>query len=108
MDLVTTSQVFLVGFLGGILLELIHWYNLRREDNFPEYIRSPFYWGVSMLMAAAGGFLAVLYFGSRAQGMIVLHVGLSAPLIIQKLTTTIATVPGGRGARASILNFFRW
>lgn len=108
MELVTTEQVFLVGFLGGLLLEFMHWYNLRREDNFPSYVRSPFYWGLSLGMSTIGGLLALVYFGSRAQAIIVLHVGLSSPLIIQKLTTTIATVPGARGAKTNVLNFFQW
>jgi hypothetical protein len=108
MALATTAQVFLAGLAGGALVELVHWYSLRREPQFPVYVRSVFYWVLSGLMAVAGGGLAVLYFGARAEGILALHVGLSAPLILQKLATTVAEPPGAKGGGASITSFFRW
>jgi hypothetical protein len=67
------------------------------------------YWAISAVMALTGGVLAWLYFGSRADGIITLHVGLSAPLILQKLTTTIAHTPGGRSSELpEWVRFLRW
>ena len=59
-------------------------------------------------MAAVGGGLSWLYFGSQADAIVTFHVGLSTPLILQKLTTTMASVPGGKGTGPSIVSFFTW
>src|SRR5271157_514645 len=108
MVLIGLYQVFLAGFLGGAILELMHWYNIRQRATWPIYSKSVTYWIITVAMAATGGLLTMFYFGSRADGIVALHVGLSTPLILQKLTTTIATVPGGKGGGAGILEFFRW
>jgi hypothetical protein len=101
-------QVFLVGFLGGVLLEIVHWYAVRKDGRLPDYVGNVQYWVASLVMALAGGGLAVLYFGSRAEGIVALHVGLSAPLILQKLATTVADVPGAKGIQRGLLDFCRW
>src|SRR5580700_10883585 len=92
--------VFLVGTLGGAFAELLHWWNLRQQEVLPAYVKRPFYWIVTVLLMVAGGGMAVLYFGARADGMIVLHVGAGTPLILQKLVTSI---PEPKGARAVTL-----
>jgi hypothetical protein len=97
-----------VGLAGGGVLELVHWYNIRRDENLPAYAASPLYWTVTALMAIVGGALALIYFGSQAEPVVTFHVGVSTPLILQKLTTTIANVPGARGAGPSLVNFFTW
>jgi hypothetical protein len=108
MTLNSAMQVFLVGFLGGVLLEIVHWYAVRKDGRLPDYAGNVQYWLASLVMALAGGGLAVLYFGSRAEGIVALHVGLSAPLILQKLSTTVAEVPGAKGVRRGLLDFFNW
>lgn len=108
MSLDTPWQVFLAGTAGGCLLELLHWYGLRRDGKLPEYARNLFYWLVTICMALAGGALAWLYFGGKAEGVVVLHVGLSTPLILQKLTTTLAQTPGGKGGGPGLVKFFTW
>ena len=105
--LTSTIQVFCVGAAGGIVLELTHWYALRRDPILPTYAKSPFYWTITLAMILIGGILTVLYFGDRAEPIVTFHVGLSAPLILQKLTTTVASVPG-KGAGPSIISFFSW
>lgn len=109
MTLTTTWQVFFAGLAGGIVLEFVHWYAIRRDGNWPAYGKDPVYWLISAGMAIIGGGLAVLYFGARAEAIVALHVGLSAPLIIQKLSTTLApTPPGAKGDDKSIRSFFDW
>jgi hypothetical protein len=109
MVLSSFSQVFLAGFCGGALLELLHWYSLRRDtERFPQYARSPLYWFITLAMACAGGGLAVLYFGGRADGILAVHVGLSTPLLIQKLTTTVVQQPGAKSLTPSPISFFSW
>ncbi|MCK1728919.1 hypothetical protein [Bradyrhizobium sp. 142] len=108
MTLNSGLQVFLVGFFGGILIELVHWYAIRKDGRLPDYAKSAQYWIASVVMALVGGGLAVLYFGSKAEGIVALHVGLSAPLILQKLTTTIAEPAGAKGVRRDLIDFFKW
>ena len=110
MALTNTYQVFLVGFLGGVILELMHWYNIYKSPmgTFPIYSKSVGYWIITGAMAVTGGLLTMFYFGSQADAIVALHVGLSTPLILQKLTTTIATVSGAKGVGAGFLDFFRW
>ncbi len=109
MSLTSILHVFLVGTSGGIVLEFFHWYALRRENRLPAYARRVVNWVLSAIMAVVGGFLAMLYFGASADGIVVFHVGLSAPLILQKLTSTLALTPGAKGvSRASWLEFFKW
>ena len=109
MPLTSAIEVFIAGTFGGVLLELMHWWNLRRrKTRFPEYARSPFYWSVTLLMAAAGGLLAVVYFGQQAEALIALHVGISTPLILQKLGASLAQ-PGARSFdRAGLIDFLSW
>jgi hypothetical protein len=107
MSLTSSWEIFLVGTVGGILLEILHWRGLLREGTLPDYAHNPFYWVVTALLALAGGLMAWLYFGSRAQGIVALHVGLSTPLILQKLTTTLAPT-GAHGAGPRLVRFFKW
>jgi len=109
MPLVTPLQVFAVGFTGGVLLEILHWYALRKERRMPPYARNPIYWIVTALMALAGGGLALIYFGGRTEAILALHIGISTPLILQKLSTTAFKTPGGKGrGDVGLLSFFDW
>ncbi|MEG1422096.1 MAG: hypothetical protein RSA95_14420 [Citrobacter sp.] len=108
MPLQTLWAVFLVGSVGGFALELLHWYTLRRENRLPAYATSPIYWCITLAMIVLGGVVAVLYFGARADGIVAFHVGASAPLLLQKLTSTLATQTGARNIETTPLSFMRW
>ena len=107
MTLTSMLEVFLAGFGGGMVIEVVHWYAIRKDGNWPTYANSVGYWLLSFVMAVLGGGLAILYFGGRAEGLVAFHVGISAPLILQKLTTTIAA-PGAKGASGRLITFFHW
>ena len=109
MQLNSSLEVFVVGTFGGVLLELLHWYKLRRDERLPDYVGSPHYWFISFAMALVGGSVALLYFGARADAILVFHTGLSTPLILEKATSTLALQPGvkGRGSREWI-RFLDW
>lgn len=113
MTLDSTWAVFGAGLMGGVCTELLHWWNLRQQEVLPAYAMRPFYWIITGLLILAGGGVAVLYFGSHADGMIVLHVGAGTPLILQKLASSIPEPKGARSASLSVggpswRRFFRW
>jgi hypothetical protein len=105
-------NVFLLGCAGGVLAEVMHWWGLRREDKLPRYLTSAFYWIVTGIMVVCGGLVCWIYFGARAEGLVALHIGVSTPLILQKLATSIPETGGSKGAlltpQRSVHDFFRW
>ena len=112
MVLESGVEIFGLGCIGGVLAELLHWWGLRRSPQLPQYLKSAFYWAITLAMIVAGGFIAWLYFGNRADPVLVVHVGLSAPLILQKLATTIPETDGAKSIVATpaptIRRFFTW
>ena len=104
--------IFGTGCAGGVLAELLHWWNLRESPQLPAYSKSPFYWIVTVVMILAGGFVAWIYFGSKAEAIIAVHVGLSAPLILQKLVTSLPSTKGSKNIISTpaptLRRFFTW
>jgi hypothetical protein len=100
------------GLAGGAVAELLHWWNLREDKQLPDYVKSPKYWIITAAMVLAGGFITWIYFGERAEGIVAMHVGVSTPLILQKLVVSIPETGGSRSViatpQASIRRFFRW
>ncbi len=78
------------GIGGGALAELLGWWKLRQTApvNLPAYLKSPFYWIMTVLMSLAGGVVAFVYAksGISLSPILALNVGASAPLIIGNLT----------------------
>jgi hypothetical protein len=104
------GMVFLVGCLGGFLCELLHWWNLRNKPEWPAYAKWPIYWVLTLLMVLAGGAITWVYFGQKVDGLLAVHVGLTTPLLLQKLA---GSLPDPSGARAilpqhSVKSFLTW
>ena len=106
--------VFLVGTIGGALAELLKWFQLRENvpEKLPAYAKSPFYWIVTVLMALAGGLLAVVQGVDASNLLLALNIGLSAPLILKGLAAVVPeSGKQGGGAKdlessePSLLNF---
>lgn len=105
---------FLYGVLGGILGELLKWYSMRESPNLPAYLRSPFYWIVTVLMALAGGGLVLIQGIQADQPWLAINIGITAPLILKGFASAVPVKPpdqGGisfapeRAVKPSIINF---
>jgi len=101
-----------IGLAGGVLAELLHWWNLREDKQLPDYAKSPMYWIITAGMILAGGFVTWIYFGQSAEAIVALHVGISTPLILQKLVTSIPLAEGSKSIITtplpSVRRFFKW
>jgi len=101
------SQVFLTGCVGGVITELLQWWNLRKSDKLPKYVRSAFYWSVTVGMVMLGGLLCWAQSGAQVDVLTGIEIGLAAPLTLQKLVA--GTGPrGAKGDGLSVRDFFRW
>jgi len=112
MTLEGSYAIFAAGCGGGFLAELLHWWNLRESPQLPAYARSPFYWVITVAMVVAGGLVSWVYFGERAEAIIAVHIGVSTPLILQKLVTTVPDAKGSKNVivapAATVRRFFTW
>jgi hypothetical protein len=118
MEVSGALPIFACAAFGGGLIELLKWYQLRESPSFPAYVRSPVYWGLTIAMICAGGGLALLYGTEAKNAILVLNIGLSAPLMVKLLAESqVKTVshdgPGVPGfwmrrGRGRILTFLSW
>jgi hypothetical protein len=85
----TLTQLFWLGVLGGVFTELLGHYKMRETapEAFPKYLKSPYYWIVTVLMVFAGGGLTAIYAASKIElsAIVAVNVGASAPLILGAL-----------------------
>jgi hypothetical protein len=82
-------SVFGFGVLGGILAELLKWYQLREAEHPPAYLKRAFYWVLTIVMFLAGGVLAVVYNVDPSKWLLAMNIGISAPLILKALASVI-------------------
>jgi len=78
-------QVFGFGLVGGLIPELLGLYRIRTHSaaRRPAYLKTYFYWFVSAGMVVAGGLLAAVYnHYYPINGILAIHLGASAPLIL--------------------------
>jgi hypothetical protein len=91
---------FLYGAVGGLFAELLGLFKLRREapSNLPDWLKSPFYWCITLAMICAGGLVVVIYLrsGIPLKPIIAVNVGASAPLIISTLSSHTPSVDVGK------------
>ena len=90
-------ETFLWGFFGGIGAELAVLFGVKQQfpDRFPHWIRSKWYYTVVILMALAGGGIALAYVrsGSPLNAILAIQVGASAPLFFRKARDVLAETP---------------
>ena len=80
-------SVLFWAIVGGIFLELLHWYRLRTNPKFPSYIRMKKYWILTGLMIGFGGLIAVLFLisGSKMTPLNAFVLGFSTPALPHEL-----------------------
>lgn len=84
---------FLFGVIGGVLGELLKWYAMRESPNLPAYLRSPFYWVVTVLMALAGGGLVLIQGVKADNPWLAINIGVTAPLILKGFAALVPVKP---------------
>ena len=77
--------VFLLGCVGGMMIEILRWWKIREEPLRPAYYSSPFYWMITVLMILTGGGLATLYGVEQVHAIAVANLGASAPALMAVL-----------------------
>ena len=100
------SAVFGIGLAGGAANELLHWWSLRESENLPTYARRPFYWCISGLMIVLGGGFAWLQLGATAEALVAFQIGLTAPMLLQKLAKAAPGPAGAMGPPAASVRDF--
>ena len=88
---------FLLGAIGGLLGELLKWYSMRESPNLPAYLRSPFYWVVTVLMILAGGGLVPIQGVKADNPWLAINVGVTAPLILKGFASVVPIQPPKAG-----------
>jgi hypothetical protein len=92
----STLEPLLWGFIGGLLgqlLKLIHHANLPKEDR-PALMSDPMFWFAWLLLGALGAIVTVAYerSGVKLPPIVAINVGASAPLIAEKLLSSVPAV----------------
>jgi hypothetical protein len=90
--------VLLFGVIGGALAEVLKWWQLHEDPTPPAYLKSVFYWGITLLMALVGGVLALAYKVDASEPLLAINIGASAPLILKGLASAVppARPPAGQ------------
>ena len=85
--------IFALGIIGGLLAEVLKWYQLRESPTPPVYLKSAMYWVITVVMALVGGLLAVIQNVPVSQPILALNIGISAPLILRGLAAVTPVKP---------------
>lgn len=88
---------FLFGVIGGALGELLKWYSMRESPNLPAYLKSPFYWVVTVLMMLAGGGLVLIQGVKSDTPWLAINIGVTAPLILKGFASVVPIQPPKSG-----------
>ena len=78
----TTLEIFALGCLGGVIPDVLRLIK-GRYDGAPEYLKTPFFWVMTIILMVLGGGVAV---GLEAPGAKeALTFGFTAPEVISRL-----------------------
>lgn len=100
---ISSQQAFFLGVLGALLSELTIVFNFlvnrKKATRLPSWLKRPIYWIMTCIMALTGGGLVFAYDHSgifMTSPLLALHLGASAPLIIQHMTSRLPGIEPGR------------
>ncbi len=83
----TILEAFGLGIVGGAIPEVFALYNLRYSwhKEQPTWVKSGFYWIVTVTMVLLGGGTAALYVYMNVSitALMAIHLGISTPVLIQ-------------------------
>jgi hypothetical protein len=102
--------IFLFGVIGGAVAEVLKWWQLREAPNPPAYLKSVFYWVITVIMTLVGGILAIAYNVDASKPLLAINIGVSAPMILKGLASIIpvkspaGTSFAGAPKRAGVLD----
>ena len=92
--MMTWIEAGLYGMAGGALPEILALYNLRHvnEGEKPQWVKSYFYWCITVVMIFLGGGTVLLYqkIGINVNEFMAVHLGVATPLLI---TTALKEKP---------------
>jgi hypothetical protein len=96
----TLVEGFLFGVLGGVLGELFNLFKLRQQPTnlLPAWVKSLWYWILTVLMIISGGVLVLIYLKSNIPVVPILavNIGASAPLIVGTLVAQVPAISPGK------------
>jgi hypothetical protein len=110
MTLDALWQQMVVGLLGGVAAEILHWYQLaHKPGGASSFAQSPVYWVATVGMIVLGAAMPLLYLGGSATALLCFHLGAATPILLQKLVAATPAVAQPQGAsRATFRDFLTW
>ena len=94
--------------LGGVFLEVLHWYGLRTNPKFPTYARRLKYWLATFGMVLFAGVIAVVVVETQQQmgSLNAFVLGFSLPAVPHKLGQFLP-IPAVAGKKADAIDSLR-
>ena len=88
-----TMELFWWGLFGGVGAELAVVFSLRHSarNEYPYWLKSPFYYIIATIMAMVGGIVVLAHArsGINLTAILAIQIGASTPLILRKLRDSI-------------------
>jgi hypothetical protein len=74
---------FLIGCVGALIPEVLHWHRIARRGRWPQYAASVRYWVITFFLILLGGAVTALVSPPGSSGMQLLLLGTVGPSILQ-------------------------
>ncbi len=85
-----TSIDYTAPFIGAIVIQVVHWYQLREKLELTRYkrqLRSLSYWVISTLMVVGGGYASLILADGKLDAPQLLLIGAAFPTLFTKLVS---------------------
>ena len=109
------SGQFLWGAIGGVSLEILHWWVATRKNPDESFTRNPKYWGATVGMIVVSGWVAQAYFHDNEFSKTgAFHVGFTTPYLLQAIIRKAAgnvmagAMNAGGPANSGWLKWLEW